>query len=160
MTGPFWNSRCYAVLLLITSILLGLAISGCQSENPADKALSVDAAWTRPYDAQAGISSTAVYLTIHNRTDEPARLISAHIVQSDTIEIHQSIQDNGIMRMKPTPSVLIEAQESLAFKPGGHHMMVKGLQRSLDVGDRLEITLGFANGHSIKTTALTMWDSE
>lgn len=158
MTERLWHTQSYIKLPVIISILLFFPLQGCQKDNSEDdEPISVEAAWTRPYNAEAGIS-TAVYLTIHNRTSNAVKLTHAYIPLADTVEIHQSIQQKGIMRMKPAQYVIIDAKKSLAFEPGGHHMMVKGLQRSLEIGDSLNVTLGFADGQSVKTTALTMWE--
>ena len=114
-------------------------------------------AWTRPYEAQSS-TTTAVYFTLHNNTSSTVQLVAANIASTDTVEIHQSIVENGLMRMRPQKSVFIEAGHMLSFEPGSHHLMVKGLQSSLALDDSLLFKLEFASHPPITGTAHVKWE--
>ncbi len=148
MTMHFYSYHIAGALLLTMSL-----IAGCKNNDPASAGtLQVIDAWTRPYGADLGVN-TAIYLTLDNRTVNPAFLTGAHINDADTVELHQSFNENGVMRMRPVKSVEIPAQSTLSFMPGGNHLMVKGLLRNLAEGDSLVLTLRFQNTKRLKAVA-------
>ena len=60
------------------------------------------------------------------------------------VELHESINDNGVMKMEPHPEGFeIPAGGTLELKPGGKHVMLLGLVKPLAVGDTIELTLNF-----------------
>ncbi len=137
--------------------LVALAIccfAGCK--DLSNQSLHITDAWTRPYNASAGVT-TAVYLTIHNPTLLSAELTGALVEQADTVEIHHTIMENGIMRMRPAATVLIDPGKSLAFQPGGHHLMVKGLRKHLAQGDSLRLSLQI-DGEQFDLAAVVRWE--
>jgi copper(I)-binding protein len=47
------------------------------------------------------------------------------------------------MRMRPVDGVALAAGERVALEPGGLHIMLMGVTRSLAVGDTIAVTLSF-----------------
>lgn len=87
----------------------------------------------------------AIYLTLINGTGAPERLLSAESPLAATVEFHETVNDNGVLRMQPQPDGFeIPAGGSLAFQPGGKHIMLVELSQPLAVGDTVELTLNFA----------------
>ncbi len=138
-------------------LLLLLVLCSCRQEYPSTVTHQVVDAWTRPFTPEPDLT-TAIYLTINNTSPTTIQLTGASTAVSDTIEIHQSLLENGIMRMRPAEMVNIAPQSTLAFQPGGHHLMVKGLQQKLTLGDSLQITLRFKNGAAIQAVAQVRWE--
>lgn len=92
----------------------------------------------------------AVYLTVVNGTGVPDQLVSAASPLAATVEFHETINDNGILRMQPQPDGFeIPAGGSLAFQPGGKHIMLVELSQPLAIGDIVELTLNFAQAGPI-----------
>ena len=68
------------------------------------------------------------------------------------MELHETIDDNGVMRMVPQPDGFsIPAGGSVELMPGGKHVMLIGLINPLETGGEIEITLNFDNGESMTT---------
>ena len=65
-------------------------------------------------------------------------------------EPHETINDNGIMKMPPAAAVPIPAHEMVTFAPGGTHIMLMGLKQPLTAGQSFLLTLTFA--HSAPVT--------
>lgn len=87
----------------------------------------------------------AVFLTVFNGSDDEERLLSAASPAAATVELHETINDNGVMRMRPQPEGFVISPGSvLTLAPGGKHLMLIDLAAPLAVGDTVELTLQFA----------------
>jgi copper(I)-binding protein len=124
-----------AGVLILFVLLIGA--SACSStEN-----LSVENVWSRP--GFQGDNS-AIYLTIRNPGEQGDILLQALSDVAGAIEIHLSKMDSsGVMTMERQDQIIIPAQESVEFSPGGLHIMLVNLAQDLSVGDTFPITLVF-----------------
>lgn len=59
----------------------------------------------------------------------------------------------GMMTMQPVDSIPVPAGESVELKPGGYHIMLLDVQKTLAPGDTIEVTLTFENAGEVTTTA-------
>jgi hypothetical protein len=88
----------------------------------------------------------AAYLTVLNGTEETVRLVNVETDVAGVVELHETVNDNGVMRMIHQPEgFAVEPGESLLLEPGGKHIMLMGLQEPLAAGDTYELTLVFAD---------------
>jgi copper(I)-binding protein len=123
--------------LILAVILWG--VSACS----IPKEISVESAWARP--AFQGDNS-AVYFTIHNPGDNPDTLIRAESDMGAATEIHLSqMNSDGVMTMEQQEKVPIPGNDTIAFAPGGLHVMLVNLQKDLFLGDTFPLTLTFQN---------------
>lgn len=102
---------------------------------------------TDPYARSAGGigASGAIFFTIENHQVVDDRLISAASDVAERVEIHAHVEDaNGVMQMKHLEDGLeIPASAETAFARGGNHVMLLGLKRELEDGDKITLTLTF-----------------
>ena len=99
----------------------------------------------------------AAYLTILNGLDQDVRLASAASPNAKVVEIHETIAENGVMRMVPQPDgFVIPAGTALELMPGGKHIMLFDLTAPLIPGDTLELTLNFDTSTSMTLTVPVM----
>jgi copper(I)-binding protein len=61
-----------------------------------------------------------------------------------TADVHVTIEDNGVMKMRPAPAVPIAPGQTVTFAPGGTHIMLMGLKQPLTAGQSFPLTLTFA----------------
>ena len=137
---------------LLLVLFAALALAACEPasdesapEVPAatEGELTIDDVWARPADT-TGAARSAAYFTLRNGLAEPVRLVSANTDVARVTEVHQSFEENGVMRMRPVvDGVEVGAGEVVAFEPGGYHLMLIDLQRPLVEGDRFPLTLTF-----------------
>lgn len=121
-------------IMLFAMLLLA---SACQREG----SLSVNEPWARP--GTAG-NVGAAYFTINNPTSQPDILLSADSDVAAHVEIHLSrINADGIMEMRPQENVPVPSGSSVAFEPGGFHIMLIDLQQDLQPGGAFDLTLTF-----------------
>ena len=77
------------------------------------------------------------------------RLVRASTPVAEKVQVHQEIDDNGVMKMRELPVVDIGPGAALTFKPGGTHMMIIGLKQPLKKGETFPLTLEFENAGKI-----------
>jgi copper(I)-binding protein len=121
-----------------TLFFLLLSLVGCGGSEPS---LRVEGAWSRP---TAGATPGVVYFSIVNDGGAPDRLLGAHSTRCASVEIHQTRIVDDRMSMAPVKNGMTVAPgESVAFAPGGHHLMLFGLDGPLEVGEVYELLLEF-----------------
>lgn len=129
------------IAIVLAGLALGLALGvGAAS---ADNGIRIDGAWARATPAAA--KTGAVYLTITNTGGAPDTVESASTPAADKAELHEMKMENGVMEMRPVPSLTIAPGKSLVLKPGGYHLMLIGLKAPLKEGQTLPVTVVFTH---------------
>ena len=94
--------------------------------------------------ARASISKNGVsYLEIMNHGNHAEKLIGVAAPVAKRVELHTHKNDSGIMRMRQIKSIPLPPNGTVKLKPGGHHVMMIGLNRRLKLGDEFPLTLIF-----------------
>ncbi len=88
----------------------------------------------------------AGYMTIHNPQAKAVSIVSLRSDAFASIEIHQTIEQDGMMRMEQVPSLKIEANSSVQLAPGGLHLMMMNPSEPTQPGDLLEIVIVLDDG--------------
>ncbi len=128
------------VLMLGTPILAETTVSPIQVGQ-----LKIDHCWIRP--GQAG-GNTAAYLMINNEKLQQDKLLSAESSAAHHVELHNHIHENGVMKMRPVPSVEIK-DKITEMKPGGLHIMLMNLKGDLKENDKVSMKLTFEKAGSV-----------
>ncbi|CUU71298.1 Copper metallochaperone%2C bacterial analog of Cox17 protein [Campylobacter hyointestinalis] len=95
------------------------------------------------------VQNSAAFMTITNNTDQNISLVSASNSVSKFTELHTHVSENGMKKMIQIPQIDIPAKSSIELKPGGLHIMMIGLSKAVNPGDKVDLTLNFSNGKSI-----------
>jgi copper(I)-binding protein len=112
--------------------------------DPVAEPLMVSNVFVGPAPLAGG--NGAVYLSIHNGTDVEEQLLSLTTDVADAAELHETVNDNNVMRMEARPEgFAIPAGGELALEPGGKHIMLVNLHQPLAEGDTVSLTLNFAH---------------
>jgi copper(I)-binding protein len=146
-------------------ILAPLSLAGCESkEAPATSDTpTADAPVAQPGEranAAEGIAITdarlvlpavkgnpgAVYFTLHNDSANDETIGGAAVKGAASAMIHQSTMTNGMSEMHEMAHAVVPAHGTLAFAPGGLHVMAMDLDDALAKGGTAEVTLDFENG--------------
>jgi len=83
---------------------------------------------------------------------QPDRLIGLSTPVAATAELHETIHDSGVMKMRPMAGIALEPGKPVTFSPGGYHVMLMGLKNLLKAGDRVPLTLTFEHAYPITVT--------
>jgi periplasmic copper chaperone A len=133
--------------LLLLSALLA-PVSGAS----ADSNLVVAGAWIR--QPVPGTDVAAVYLSIQNVGTRAVKLTGVESPLAGMAMLHESHETGGQSQMRALASVSLAPGASMAFSPGGKHIMLHGLSHPLQVGERVPLVLLFAGGIRLHVTAV------
>lgn len=147
----------YRLAFLLIILLLGSCNSDKQKASASESAakevilgkISLSDGWARP--GSEGQSSAA-YLSIGNGTASRDTIIGITSKAARKAAIHESYKgENGMIGMRPAPQQVIPSGGDLYLQPGGLHIMLTGLKRTLSVGDSLKLSVEFARAgrHSV-----------
>lgn len=100
-----------------------------------------------------GQKVTGMFLTIDNPTATAHELVKANSDVSETVELHEHKHVDGMMKMAQVPSIRIPANGSAVLEPGGYHIMLIGLQRDLQMGEKVDVSLTYDDGSSTTVQA-------
>jgi hypothetical protein len=125
------------ILLALALILTGSLPLAAQQAG----ALVVRETWSRATPGGAKVG--AGYLTVENKGTAPDRLVAAEAESAGRVEIHETQEAGGVSRMSPVSAVTVAPGGRLAFKPGGHHLMLVDLKQPLKQGERFKGILVF-----------------
>ncbi|MDI6747834.1 MAG: copper chaperone PCu(A)C [Rhodocyclaceae bacterium] len=98
--------------------------------------------------APPGAKVTAAFMTLRNSSDKAALVVTADSAVANVTELHNHINDGGVMRMRQVKEIVVPAQGEVSLKPGSYHVMLIDMKAPLKDGDAVAITLGFADGSS------------
>ncbi len=119
-------------------------LAGCTPQEEAtssnEQTLRVENAWVRPGHVD-GMS--ALYFTVINDRGIPDTLGAILVPVAGRVEMHETRTEEGMSVMKPLRRVPIPPHGRVTFEPGGKHAMLLQLQRNLEVGDTLDVSLIF-----------------
>lgn len=133
-------------ILVVASALFLAAVSSAFAQ--AAPSIDVTHAWARG-TAAAG-ENGAVYMMISNHGTADDRLMGASTTVAAKTELHITLNENGVMKMRPIADVAVKAGGSAEFKPGGMHVMLLGLKQPLKAGDSFPLTLTFEKAGAVK----------
>ncbi len=91
----------------------------------------------------ASTGNGAIYVTLRNEGSGADALLGASSTAAEHVELHETIRDGDVMRMRPVAKLEVPAGGVLEMKPGGLHIMLINLRRELRPGDRVPVTLTF-----------------
>lgn len=139
------NTKYFAMLAAVTLFMAGPAFADSSG-------IKVDQAWAR---ATPGAAKTgAIYLTITNTGTTADTLEGAASTPAAAhADLHEMKMDNGVMEMRPVPSLTIDPGKSVVLAPGGYHVMLTGLKAPLKEGQTVPLTLTFAHAGAQQVTA-------
>ena len=134
--------------LALASILV---LASCTTAGTACDEVDVEGAWFRVPPAPNG----ALYFVATNNGDEAIALTGVTSDVAGMIELHEVIDNDGMMQMQPIEGQRIEipAGESVELRQGGLHVMAMGLTDGLEDGEDAEFTLSTDAGCEITVTA-------
>ena len=123
-----------------------------------------------PDDSRAGLevrepramltpSMGAVYFTVVNPGPRSDRLLRVETLAAGRAETHETVEENGVMRMKARPEGFeVPAGGTLELQPGGKHVMLVGPRAPSDGGSTgsgggIGLTLHFEHAGAIEVQA-------
>ena len=132
---------------LVLAILASAMASAC---GPAPQ-LGADGAYINLSPISGNPS--AGYFVIHGGPENVA-LLSVNSPYIQRTEMHETIEENGMSKMRAIESVDVPAGKNIAFKPGGKHLMLWGINQGSVADGKLFFIVTFSNGDSFRVPAV------
>ncbi len=116
-----------------------------ETTTPAPKALTeivIQNPWARPSNGE----TSAAFVTFKHTGKETATLqkITAADI-AEKVELHESYEENGVMKMRETP-LQLQPGQTFTMERGGNHIMLIGLKKPLAVEDIITLVFTFDTG--------------
>jgi hypothetical protein len=103
--------------------------------------------WVR--EAPPNAHSLAAYMIIENLSARQQILTSVTSSAFASVMIHQTVNRDGMMQMEHKSQLEIAAQSKMILAPGGYHLMLMGPKKNIIAGDKVALSLKFAEGEEI-----------
>ena len=127
-----------------------LACTAPASGEAAQGAIHVEGAWARSTPPNA--RTAAAYMTVTNAGHDDDTLVSVSTPVAGMADVHRTIDDNGVMKMRPAGPVELKPGASVKLSPGGYHIMLMQLKGPLNVGQSFPVTLVFKKAGAVTAT--------
>jgi periplasmic copper chaperone A len=130
------------------TFLASLLLLACVSAASATTlSLTAENGWIR--SAPPGATMLAGYLQLSNTGDTQLSVVGARSDAFDAVELHRSIEEDGVARMRPVDLIVIPPGQTVALEPGGLHLMLMRPKKKLIVGDSVVVDLLTADDEAL-----------
>lgn len=106
--------------------------------------LKVDSAWIRA--APSNATTLAGYAVLRNVGSKTISVVSAQSAAFGKVEMHESLTEDGVTKMRPIDKLDFAAGGKLEFAPSGKHFMLINPKSALRSGDVVTIKIKDATG--------------
>lgn len=134
------NKKALRLLVQWVAIVWIIGLSGHVIAQPEETAetLVISDAWSP--EAPPG-RTMAGFMTIQNQGESAIALVDGYSPHFNRVEIHDMINDEGVMRMRRLESLVIEPASQINLQPGGFHIMLMEPKQTFSVGENIELVL-------------------
>ncbi len=102
-------------------------------------------------EAPPTAQAMAAFMQLQNDGDQPVKVVAAHAPGFDTIELHLSVEENGMHKMLKQDALVIPPKGSLHLRPGSYHIMLIGVHDPRPkAGDVIPMRLDLEGGQTIE----------
>jgi copper(I)-binding protein len=137
--------------VLASLIAAALAVAPAWLPAAQTATLVVQNPWIRK--PPPGLDTAAVYFTLENLTRRAVFIVGVSSPLAAHAMIHETSTVEGQSRMRMRERVTVPGGSNVAFAPEGLHVMLTGLNKTLEVGDKVPLTLQLEHGGSVDFVA-------
>jgi copper(I)-binding protein len=94
------------------------------------------------------------YVSFENVSDRAVSIVGASSPDYADAMIHRSSTDGGMGRMEMVDSVPLPPKGTVAFSPGGYHVMLTDAKHPVKAGDKVVVTFKLSDGETLPVTLL------
>lgn len=107
--------------------------------NSVQAAVTISDAWVR--ENAPGQKVGAAYMTLNSA--EESTLVYVESPNAGSVEIHSMTMNNNVMKMRKLEELSLKAGKPEKLAPGGFHLMLFDLKKSLKSGEQVDFKLCF-----------------
>ena len=108
------------------------------------------------FETFKGQKVASAYVSIFNQSDNDVVIEKITSNISDVIEIHDTVLEGEIIRMKKVDSLNIPARSEFYFQPGSTHIMLMGLNQELEDGKIFNLNFVFKNQEKVNVKIMVL----
>ena len=123
---------------LLKFILFAIALL-ISTEILAAPDIKIENAWIASTEEADDMS--VAYMSLFSNEDLILTSVTSQRIK--TIEMHNTIQEKGVMKMRMAHEIRIDQDKTFEFKSGGHHLMLMDFKGPLKAGQKVKLTLHF-----------------
>jgi copper(I)-binding protein len=139
----------FRFLAAAAAALLSALVVGASAGDFTVGSIVIGNPWTRATPKGADVAGG--YMKISNKGSASDRLIGGSTAVARGFELHQMTVVDGVMRMRPLAEGLeVKPGETVELKPGSLHIMLVGLRRALEKGQKIKGTLMFEKAGKVE----------
>jgi periplasmic copper chaperone A len=116
---------------------------------PAVAQVRIENAWARA--TAPGATIAAGYMVIRNVAAAPDRLVGAASPSAEKVEMHVTLKDGDVARMRQVKAYDLPAKGVFELKPGGAHLMFVNIKAPFKQGEKIPVVLRFEKAGEVKS---------
>jgi len=113
--------------------------------------LRVREAWVRSTNVTR---AAAMYLSLENRDSVDVHVIGATSPLATHATLHETTDRQGMSHMAAVPDLRVARGATVTLQPGGLHLMLNDLSRTLTKGDTVPLDLRLSDGQTTHVVAI------
>jgi copper(I)-binding protein len=98
---------------------------------------TIQDAWVRGMVAPQRATGAFMKIT----APQGARLVAVSSPAARVAEVHEMVMQGDVMAMRAIEALELPAGKTVELKPGGHHLMLMGIDQPLKAGETVPLTL-------------------
>jgi periplasmic copper chaperone A len=142
--------KTHRVIALISALALAATFDWNAPASAQDARvgrLEIRDAWVRESIGPA--KTAAGYLELHNGGREAVTVTGVRSDSAARAQLHTTVRDGDVMRMRPLETIAIERGETVVLQPGGMHIMFMGVDEPLRAGMHVDLTVTLSDGSTV-----------
>ena len=106
--------------------------------------LVISDAWIK--NLPPAVPVRAAYMTLHNSSTKALRIVALRSASFARVEIHETVMQDGMMRMQQVPELRLNPGQGVQLAPGGLHLMLIEPTRPTRPGEMHTIEIEYDDG--------------
>lgn len=137
--------RLALIAIAIAPLFLFTSVAPAAAATKAD--VAVTGAWVKASEYSDHVGGmTGVFAKITNKTKKTITLVGGTSSFAPMVDVHQVV--NGVMSHKPG-GIKIAPGKSVTLEPGGLHVMLMGLKKTILPGTKVDLKLTFTGAKPV-----------
>ena len=132
------------MLFLVICVGIPFLLLKCMGTAQSKESFTISDAFVNP--TMGDLKVGAVFLDIKNNGIIPDAVVAVETPIAARAELHEHIQDNGVMRMRKMDVLQLLPGQLVKLEPGGYHIMLFDLKKPLKLHERFMLTLKMRTG--------------
>lgn len=94
-------------------------------------------------------NSAAISMEVDNNSGAPQVIVAANSPAAQETQLHKTMMEHGEATMRQIKQIVVAPRADKELRANGFHVMLLGLRKTLNPGDKVPVTLIFSDGSSL-----------